>query len=259
MDAFQSKVVDLIKTRRTIRRFKRGQPIPKETLELLLDVAQYAPCPSGYMVWEFVVVTEQEKIKAIQEALKSFFQGPGSAALAPFFDAYIQTEFYQNRLKVFQDLGIPSCEECPVQCEKTQGEFNAAVYSCRTWLAYRTTTALIVVLNNPIQRDQYRANAKAKAADASMIKRYEDTVQTFEVAAANLAIENILITAHALGLGACYTHCANTLEPQVKKILKIPRKPELVGIICLGYPDVEPQLKPRQALENFVFFEEYKK
>jgi len=258
MDAFQKQMVDIIKTRRSIRRFK-DDPIPRETLELLLDVAQYAPCPSGYMVWEFVVVTDQEKIGAIRNALKSFFQGPGSSALAPFLDAYIQTEFFQNRLKVFQDLGIPSCEECPVQCEKTQGEFNAAVYSCRTWLAYRTATALIVVLNNPIQREQYRNNAKAKSEDQSMIKRYEETVHNFEIAAANLAIENILITAHALGLGTCYTHCANTLEPQIKKILKIPRKPELIGIICLGYPDVEPTLKPRQPLDDFVFFEEYKK
>lgn len=258
MDSFQTKLVEIIKTRRTIRRFKKDKPIPKETLELLLDVAQYAPCPSGYMVWEFVVVTEPPKIKAIEEALKSFFQGPSSAVLAPFLDAYIQTEFYQNRLKTFQDLGIPNCEECPVQCEKTKGEFNAAVYSCRTHLAYRTAAALIVVLNNPIQRDQYRANAKAKTADASMISRYEETVHAFETAAANLAVQNILIMAHALGLGTAYTHCANTLEPQVKRILKIPRKPELVGIICLGYPDVEPKLKPRQALADFVFFDEYK-
>lgn len=92
-----------------------------------------------------------------------------------------------------------------------------------------------------------------------MIKRYEETVHNFEIAAANLAVENILITAHALGLGTCYTHCANILEPQIKKILKIPRKPELVGIICLGYPDVEPTLKPRQPLDDFVFFEEYQK
>lgn len=161
MDAFQKQVVDIIKTRRSIRRFKED-PIPRETLELLLDVAQYAPCPSGYMVWEFVVVTDQEKIGAIRTALKSFFQGPGSTAFAPLLDSYIQTEFFQNRLKVFQDLGITSCEECPIQCEKTQGEFNAAVYFCRTWLAYRTATAFIVVLSNPIQRDQYRNNAKEK-------------------------------------------------------------------------------------------------
>jgi nitroreductase len=248
-----------MKPRRTIRRFKKDKPIPKETLELLLDVAQYAPCPSGYMVWEYVVVTEKEKIKGIQDALKSFYQGPGSKILEPIMDSYIQTEFYQNRLKVFQEAGIPNCEECPVQCEKTKGEFNAAVYFCRTWLAYRTATALIVVLNNPIQRDQYRANAKAKSTEASMISRYEETVHAFETAAANLAIENILITAHALGLGTAYTHCGNSIEPQVKKILKIPRKPELVGIICMGYPDIAPKLKPRQALADFVSFEEYKK
>ncbi len=258
MDALREKIIEIMKTRRTIRRFK-GDPIPRETLELLCDVAQYAPCPSGYMVWEFVVVTDQKKIKTIRDALKSFFQGPGSIALAPYFEAYIQTEFFQNRLKEFSALGIPVCEECPIQCEKTKEGLTAAVYSCRTWLAYRSATALIVVLNNPIQRDQYRKNAKEKSDDASTIKRYEETINKFEVAAANLAIENILVTAHALGLGTCYTHCANTLEPQIKKILKIPRKPELMGIICLGYPDFEPKQKPRQPLPKFVYFEQYKK
>ncbi len=256
MDAFQKQLVEIIKKRRSIRRFKKD-PIPREVLELLLDVAQYAPCPSGYMVWEFVVVTDPEKLKAIREALKSFFQGPGSGALAPYLESYIQTEFFQNRLKEFEKLGIPTCEECPAQCEKSKGGLTAEVYQCRTWLGYRTATALIVVLNNPIQRDQYRKNAKARSDDTATIKRYEGTVLNFEIAAANLAIENILLMAHALGLGAVYTHCANILEPQIKKILKIPRKPELVGILCLGYPDFEPTLKPRQSLKDFVHFEQY--
>lgn len=258
MNEFQKQLLDIMKTRRSIRRFK-DDPIPIETLDLLIDVAQYAPCPSGYMVWEFVVVTDQEKIKEIQAALKNFFQGPGSSALAPYLESYIRTEFFQNRLKEFQALGIHPCEQCSVQCEKSKSGLTTEVYSCRAWLAYRSATALIVVLNNPIQRDQYRRNAKAKSDEKSTIKRYEDTAHKFEIAAANLAIQNILVTAHALGLGAVYTHCANILEPQVKKALKIPRKPELVGIICLGYPDFEPKLKPRKALEEFVYFEEYKK
>jgi len=258
MDAFQKQVVDIVKNRRSIRRFTE-ESIPREILELLLDVAQYAPCPSGIITWEFVIVTDADKLKAIKDALKSFYQGPGSSAIASLLDTYIQTEFFQNRLKIFQDAGIGWCEECPVQCEKAQGEFNAAVYMCRTQLAYRTATALIVVLDNPILRDQFRTNAKTAAVDASMVKRIEDSFRNFENTAANFAIENILITAHALGLGTCYTGCANIIEPQIKKILKIPRKPELVGIICLGYPDVEPTLKPRQPLDDFVFFEDYKK
>ncbi len=256
MNEFERKIIEVMKTRRTIRRFKKD-PIPREKLELLVDVAQYAPCPSGYMVWKFVIVTDPEKLKAIRSALKSFFQGPGSGALAPFLNAYINTDFYQARLREFEANGIIGCEQCPTQCDKGKGEFNAEVYACRTWLAYRSATALIVVLSDPIQRNQYRKTVKTKSDDMSMIKRYETTVHTFEIAAANLAVENILITAHALGLGACYTHCANILEPQIKKILKIPRKPELIGIICLGLPDFEPKVKPRHALEDFAYFEEY--
>ncbi|TFG04638.1 MAG: nitroreductase family protein [Promethearchaeota archaeon] len=256
MNEFQQQLITAMRTRRSIRRFT-NVPIPRYALEILVDMAQYAPCPSGYMVWKFVVVTEDTKLKAVRDALKSFYQGPGSGALTPFLNAYIQTDFYQQRLREFEVVGISGCEQCPTQCEKGKGEFNAEVYACRTWLAYRTATALIVVLSDPIQRNQYRKNAKTKTEDTSTIKRYEETIYKFEIAAANLAIQNILITAHCLGLGACYTHCANILEPQIKKILKIPRGPELVGIICLGYPDVEPTLKPRQAPQDYAFFEEY--
>ena len=73
MDDFQKQLIEIMKTRRSIRRFKE-EPIPRATLEILMDVAQYAPCPSGYMVWEFVVVDDPEKVKSIRGALKVFIK-----------------------------------------------------------------------------------------------------------------------------------------------------------------------------------------
>ena len=76
----------------------------------------------------------------------------------------------------------------------------------------------------------------------------------------SLVMENMLLAAHALGLGACWIHRAKeTFEmPEGKEILKklgIEGEYEGIGNCILGYPDCEyPAEKPRK--ENRVYYVE---
>ncbi len=69
------------------------------------------------------------------------------------------------------------------------------------------------------------------------------------------AIQNILLTAHYLGLGACWVGSFN--EDYVKDSLRIPEKVRPQAIITLGYPDELPDDKESQPLEHMVYFNEY--
>ena len=73
----------------------------------------------------------------------------------------------------------------------------------------------------------------------------------------SLVMENMLLAAHALGLGACWIHRAReTFErPEGKAILKklgIEGEYEGIGNCIVGYADIDPEKKPRK--ENRVYY-----
>ena len=72
----------------------------------------------------------------------------------------------------------------------------------------------------------------------------------------SLVMENLLLAAHALGLGACWIHRAKeTFDmPEGKALLeKIGLKGDYEGIgnCILGYANVEPEKKPRKANRTY--------
>ena len=73
----------------------------------------------------------------------------------------------------------------------------------------------------------------------------------------SLVMENMLLAAHALGLGACWIHRAKeTFElPEWQAWLKelgIEGEYEGIGNCVVGYADMQPQEKPRK--ENRVYY-----
>jgi len=64
-----STIMDIIKGRRSIRRFKRGEKIPEEDLKKILEAAIYAPSAGNRQPWEFIIVeNEDTKIRLAEAA-----------------------------------------------------------------------------------------------------------------------------------------------------------------------------------------------
>ena len=70
-----------------------------------------------------------------------------------------------------------------------------------------------------------------------------------------LAMQNITLAAHALGLGTVHIGFFDTDE--VSKILGIPDNIVVVELMPLGWPDEQPAARPRKGINEFVFFEKY--
>jgi len=71
------------------------------------------------------------------------------------------------------------------------------------------------------------------------------------------ATMNILLAAHALGLGACWIGSYGSVyEDEVKEMLGIPRDWILLSIIALGYPDEEAK-SSRLDLKEFVYVNKF--
>lgn len=72
----------------------------------------------------------------------------------------------------------------------------------------------------------------------------------------SLVMENMMLTAHSLGLGSCWIHRAKeTFETdegkQMLKDLGISGNYEGIGNCIIGYSDIEPITKPRK--ENYIY------
>ena len=60
--------LETIRSRRSIRKYKKGAVIPKEDIRQILEAAMMAPSACNTRPWEFVVVENQETIKEIMAA-----------------------------------------------------------------------------------------------------------------------------------------------------------------------------------------------
>jgi nitroreductase len=67
------------------------------------------------------------------------------------------------------------------------------------------------------------------------------------------ALENMLLTAHAKGLGACWFCAPSFCKETVRKVLKIPDEVEPEALITMGYPAEEPPAPPRKELIDCCF------
>ncbi len=68
------EVSETIRSRRSIRRF-RPDPVPREVLEKILDLAQWAPSAMNQQDWRFIVVSGERKealLKITASAFESF-------------------------------------------------------------------------------------------------------------------------------------------------------------------------------------------
>ena len=71
------------------------------------------------------------------------------------------------------------------------------------------------------------------------------------------AIQNMLLAAHALGLGACWFCAPLFCSDVVRSVLKLPGDLEPQALIALGFPAEEPRPPPRKPLSEVMRWERW--
>jgi len=77
----------------------------------------------------------------------------------------------------------------------------------------------------------------------------------FYVVDCSLAGMNLLLAAHAAGLGACWI--GGFTEERIRDVVGVPRSRQIIGLVTLGYPKDTPKAPPRLPLERLVSREVY--
>ena len=73
------------------------------------------------------------------------------------------------------------------------------------------------------------------------------------------AMQNLLLTAHASGLGACWFCAPGFCKETVRKVLNIPEAVEPEALVIMGYPAETPSTPQKKPLREFCFVNEWGK
>ncbi|TET33731.1 MAG: nitroreductase family protein [Planctomycetota bacterium] len=87
------------------------------------------------------------------------------------------------------------------------------------------------------------------AKDRDRILRME---QHIGLISASLALENLCLMAHDLGLGTCIMSGPLVAPDEIREILGIDSTWEPLSIVPVGYPDEDPKPPPRKPVENIL-------
>ncbi|MDQ0157562.1 nitroreductase family protein [Robertmurraya andreesenii] len=71
-----------------------------------------------------------------------------------------------------------------------------------------------------------------------------------EYAAVNAGIQNMLLAAHSLGLGAVWRTGKPCYDQEMSQSFGLSDKGEVVGFIYIGYPDLEPPARNRKSIDE---------
>jgi len=111
----QNPVIEAIRTRRSVRRYLPGE-VPREALETIVDCGRLAPSANNTQSWEFVVVTEKDRLgeladlatwgKFIRDAAACIVVCGDPKNRSVYIDGAAATE---NMLLAIHALGLVSC------------------------------------------------------------------------------------------------------------------------------------------------------
>ena len=197
-------IVEAIKFRKSIRAFK-PEPVPKEVLSEVLDIARWAPSGVNCQSWEFVVLTG-EALKALGEANKEQFS--------------LKTE--------------PS----PIL---TNPRLTEPYHRRRVELAQQLYGILGIAREDKAKRQEWVMKDMTffGAPAAILVCSDEEAPEPRSTFEAGAVTQTIALAALHFGLGTCMMVAPVYYPDVVKKVVQIPKSKRIYIGIAIGYPDWE--------------------
>lgn len=194
-------LVQLMRSRRSCRKY-RDKPISKELLHDLVTIGITAPSGTNSQKWTFTVLAERKQVEELGERIAAFFNTLNRMAEKPLFRLYSRI-FTRDVLGSYYRRHYASVQKSIHAWEERREDH-----------LFHGAPALIIVGSGP--------GASCPQEDAL------------------LAAQNILLAAHAVGLGTCligYAVEAMNRKQTIKTTLGIPATEPVYAVIAVGYPD----------------------
>ncbi len=189
----------------------RSDPISEDKILTILEAARLAPSGSNRQPWRFIVVTDKEEKIKLR---KVCFEQAFIEEAPVVFVCCLDLTAYARAAR-----------------EKRSQEF----------IDYGVIETLSGYFANPAVRELI-----LNAPD-------DDLGVHFMTAMANtyIAVEHMVLTATALGLGSCWVGAIGSAE-QMNSILNLPPNTFVVAVLPVGYPAKVPPPRPRVPLDSIL-------
>lgn len=208
---------DVMYSCRAMRRFK-PDPIPESVLLALVEAALQGPSGSNAQNWTFIIVRDR--------AQKERF----AATWKPTWDFYLQT-FAKAEARPGEDVAARE----RMIAVGTHMVTHMAEVPAIVCIGVKRDEALAKVLASPATL----AAAARHLGIGGTIKLLTNGTRTSAIAdgsTAYPAVQNLLLAARALGLGAVLTTPQFFVPGAFENILGIPKTVTLAAIVPVGYP-----------------------
>jgi nitroreductase len=206
---------------RSMRRLK-PDPVPDELVWKLLDAAVRAPSGGNTQPWRFLVVRDA--------ATKQFIQGRYKRG----WDRYVAAN-------------LKAAAEAPVPMTPDDAAARVKMIQAATHLAEHLHEApvLLLVCMTPRKMDLPPDPESQPPSPAALY------------ASIFPAVQNILLTCRALGLGATLTTLHLLYERSVKERLGIPAEVETVALLPIGWPVGKFGPVSRAPVETVTYWDKW--
>jgi nitroreductase len=210
-----------LRGRMSIRGFK-PDPVPRELLREVFDLARWSPSYKNSQPWEVLVLSGAKKEAVSREMLRLFEAGaPNSPDLAA-------------------PQGWPPAEEARIN----------HLYQQR-----REATG-VDLLDPAIVKKAKKANFNFYNAPHAVYLFQDNSLSQWSLFDLGLFAQTLMLAAHAKGLGTVPQAFATDYAKEIKELLGIPAGKRLVLGLSLGYPNPESSVNQlrtdRAAVEDFV-------
>ena len=228
---------DVMRTMRAIRRL-RADPVDRDLLEQLVEASTWAPSASNAQAYSWVIVTDRNRMRCVAELWALCF------------------ELYRDTVaRVPAPGGDPAKAARMMKATANQSDHFAEV-----------SAVLIACYDLRWQRRALRQRAPALVRrfaalgitdGLAAIARARRAAQMAEAASIYPGVQNLLLTARALGLGANLTTFQLMLEPRFKQALAIPRGIRTFALVPVGWPEGKLGPVARQPASEAILWERW--
>jgi nitroreductase/Pyruvate/2-oxoacid:ferredoxin oxidoreductase delta subunit len=214
-----AQLVRLMASRRSCRNY-RDKAVPREMLEDLVKIGVTAPSGTNSQQWTFTILPSRESVLELGRQIGLFFRRVNRMAQRRWLRKLLKW-VGKNQLENYYREHYQSVKAALEDWERYGRD-----------RLFHGATALIVVGSKP--------GGSCPMEDAM------------------LATQNILLAAHAMGLGSCligFAVEAMQNDPSIQPYLKMPDEEKVIAVVALGYPEETYQTltgRKRIVLRYFV-------
>ncbi len=211
------ELAELIKTRRSIRRFQ-DKPVPEDILVKAIELATWAPNGGNFQPWKFLIITNKDLIHKMADAVKA-----KTELMASWPEAVV-------------------CGDVLERWKKTSDFFRGA------------PACIAILMGKYISIADSVLRARGEIDPAAREIRSYRQMGNSSLQSVAAAITYLVLILHYFGLGATWMAGPQQAKKEIEKLLGVNPEWDFVDLIPVGYPAETPNFLGRKPVNEVIQF-----